>query len=104
MIVTIFRSRLKPEMLSEYLVWAKRMAELAESMPGFISRRHYVAEDGERLTLVMFENEEAQRAWRMHPEHVEAQRKGRNSFYTEYHTMVCTPLRESSYSASTELA
>ena len=97
MIVTIFRNRVRPEALQDYLVWAKRMSELAESMPGYVSRKTFTAEDGERLTLVMFENEEAQRAWRMHPEHVEAQKKGRNEFYSEYSLLVCNSVRETSF-------
>ena len=100
MIVTIFRNRVRPEAMQEYLVWAKRMAELAETMPGYISRKTFTAEDGERLTLVMFENEEAQRAWRMHAEHVEAQKKGRQDFYSEYSLLVCEPLRETRFPAT----
>jgi len=63
MVVTIFRSRLKPEVQEEYAPLAARMSELAASMPGYISHKGFVAEDGERLTLVEFESEEAQRAW-----------------------------------------
>lgn len=97
MIVTIFRNRVRPEAMQANLVWAKRMSDLAESMPGYVSRKTFTAEDGERLTLVMFENEEAQRAWRMHPEHVEAQKKGRSEFYSEYSLLVCEPVRQTSF-------
>ncbi len=76
------------------------MAEIAETMPGYISHKTFSAEDGERLTLVMFEHEEAQRAWRMHPEHVEAQKKGRSDFYSEYSLLVCIPLRETSFATT----
>ena len=34
MIVTVFRSRLKPENEQDYFEWAARMAALAKSMPG----------------------------------------------------------------------
>ena len=50
MIVTIFRSRLRPN-VEEYPRMAQRMDELATSMPGYISHKSYLAEDGERLTL-----------------------------------------------------
>jgi heme-degrading monooxygenase HmoA len=33
-------------------------------------------------------------AWRTHPEHVEAQRKARAIYYSEYHIQVCEVLRE----------
>ena len=76
MIVTIFRSRLRPEAEDEYYPMVKRMSELARAMPGYISHKRFVAEDGERLTLVEFESEETQRAWALHPEHLEAKKIG----------------------------
>ena len=81
MIVTVFRSRLVPGVREEYIALVDRMAELAASMPGYISHKGFFAEDGERCTIVEFESEEAQRAWRMHPEHRVAQRKGRDIYY-----------------------
>ena len=70
------------------------MDELARQMPGYIAHKAFAAEDGERLTLVEFESEEAIAAWRMHPEHVEAQRNGRSKFYSEFRLSVCEVLRE----------
>mgnify|MGYP003350083918 FL=1 len=58
MIVTVFRSRLKPGVQDEYGPMAARMSALAKSMPGYISHKGFVAEDGERVTIVEFENEE----------------------------------------------
>jgi heme-degrading monooxygenase HmoA len=95
MVVTVFRSRLRPEAQAEYLQWAPRMGELARRMPGYVSHKVFVAEDGERCTIVEFETEEAQRAWRMHPEHAQAQNKGRQEFYSEYRLQICGLLRES---------
>ncbi len=90
MILTVFRSRLKPEALEEYGVWAKRMSELAQTMPGYISHKVYTAEDGERVTIVEFESAEQQRAWATHPEHLAAMKKGRASFYADYRMQICT--------------
>jgi heme-degrading monooxygenase HmoA len=70
------------------------MRALAKEMPGFISHKVFVAEDGERVAIVEFESEEAQRAWRLHPEHVDAQKKGRKDFYVEYRVQVCGVLRD----------
>ena len=58
-------------------------------------------EDGERVTIVEFESAEAQRAWSLHPEHVEAKKKGRASFYTEYRVQICTVERDSGVVPST---
>ncbi len=84
MIMTVFRSRLRPEAQDEYMQWAARMSELAKAMPGYISHKTFIAPDGERCTIAEFDTEEHLRAWSTHPEHVEAKKKGRASFYSEY--------------------
>jgi heme-degrading monooxygenase HmoA len=89
LIVTIFRNRLKPGNGDEYDAWAARMDKLAAAMPGYISHKRFDSPDGERVTIAEFESEEAQAAWRNHPEHVEAQRLGREKFYAEYDLKVC---------------
>jgi heme-degrading monooxygenase HmoA/ketosteroid isomerase-like protein len=94
MVVTVFRSRLKPEAKEEYARWAGRMEELVRQVPGYVSHKGFVAEDGERVTIVEFASEEGQRAWATHPEHVEVQKKGRQDFYAEFRVQVCTVQRE----------
>lgn len=95
MVVTVFRSRLKPGNQQEYYEWAARIAALAKTMPGYLSHKVFTAEDGERVTIVEFENDEGQRAWSTNLQHVEAKRKGRADFYVEYKLQVCTVQRES---------
>ena len=56
-----------------------------------------VAEDGERVTIVEFENEESLQAWSRHAEHVEAKQKGRSSFYAEYRVLTCQVIRERAF-------
>jgi heme-degrading monooxygenase HmoA len=98
MVITVFRSRLRTEANQEYERWAHRMNELAASMPGFISIKTFAAEDGERVSIVEFESEATHAAWRDHPEHREAQRLGRERFYSEFQIQVCTPLRRCDFS------
>ena len=88
MIVTIFRSRLRPEHEKEYHEWADRMESLASSMTGFVSIKTFYARDGERVSIVEFETAETHEAWRKHPEHKEAQRLGREKFYSEFKIQV----------------
>ena len=64
MIVTVFRSRLKPGVRDEYVALVDRMDELARTMPGYISHKGFTADDGERVTIVEFAHEEGMRAWR----------------------------------------
>ena len=99
MIVTIFRNRLKPENVAEYYEWADRIAALAETMPGYVSHKGFTAEDGERVTIVEFADEASQRGWSTQVQHVEAKKKGRASFYSEYKIQICKVERESTFTA-----
>ncbi len=93
MIVTVFRSRLRLEAKDAYLVMAKRLGAAVTAMPGYISHKLFTAEDGERLTCVEFENEEALRGWGIDPDHVEAKKLGRTTFFSEYSVQICNVLR-----------
>jgi heme-degrading monooxygenase HmoA len=95
MILTVLRSRLRPEAEADYIPMAQRLSALAKTMPGYIAHKVFVADDGERLTLVEFESEEGMRAWGVHPEHVEAKRLGRRQFFSNYRVQVCTVVRDS---------
>ncbi len=97
MIITVFRSRVRPEVEQDYNEWAVRMSQLAAAVPGYISHKGFAAQDGERVTLIEFENEEALHQWARHPEHVAAKKKGRMDFYLEYRVQICTPLRETAF-------
>jgi heme-degrading monooxygenase HmoA len=99
MIVTVFRSRLKPGVRDEYVALVERMNALARTMPGYISHKGFFADDGERVTIVEFEHEQGLRAWRTDKEHVAAQKLAREKYYTEYHVQVCTLDRESKFKA-----
>jgi heme-degrading monooxygenase HmoA len=94
MIVTVFRSRLMPGLRDEYIALVDRMVEIAVTIPGYISHKGFFAEDGERVTIVEFEHEDGMRAWRMHPEHRAAQKKGREIYYSEYRIQVCNVVRD----------
>jgi len=94
MVVTVFRSRLHSNAGEEYAETAARMRELAETMPGFVSFKTFRADDGERVSLIEFESEEAMATWRNHPEHLQAQQRGRESFYAEFQIQVCSVVRQ----------
>lgn len=89
MIVTVFRSRLAEGVQSEYSGVAHRMSELAREVPGYISHKSFTAEDGERVTIVEFENEEALQAWKVHPEHRQAKKLGFTSFFRSFSYQIC---------------
>ena len=87
-VVTVFRSRLRPDDVEEYAETAARMSELARAMPGYVDHKVFTADDGERVTVVTFADQESQAAWRTHLEHRVAQRRGREAFYAEYSLQV----------------
>ena len=99
MVVTIFRNRLKADNAAEYYEWAARISGLAKTMPGYVSHKTFAAEDGERVTIVEFADEESQRGWSTESRHLEAKKKGRADFYTEYKLQVCSVTRESTFTA-----
>ena len=94
MVVVLFRNRLRDDAGEEYQTTAKRMLALASAMPGFVSFKIFQAADGERLSVIEFESDDAARAWREHPEHRDAQQRGRARFYEEYRIQVCEPIRD----------
>jgi heme-degrading monooxygenase HmoA len=83
-IVTVFRSRLNPGIDTDYADVAQRMNDLATQMPGYIEHKSFLADDGERVTIVTFADQASHDAWRNHPEHRAAQQAGRERFYSEY--------------------
>jgi heme-degrading monooxygenase HmoA len=99
MIVTVFRHRLRPEHAEAYFSLAGELDKEAETMPGYVSRKVYVAEDGERLTVVEFDSWENHRAWAECPKHRAAQKLGREQFYAEYSIHICESMRSSTFPA-----
>ena len=97
MIVTVFRSRLMPGHKDEYVALVDRMQQIAKTIPGYISHKGFWADDGERVTIVEFEHEEGQKAWRTNAEHMQAQRLGRTKFYEAYDIKVCEVKQASSF-------
>ncbi len=94
MVVVIFRSRVRDGVGESLAVMGQRMYELASGMPGFVSYKDFVAEDGENVSIVEFESLSALAAWREHPEHKVAQIQGKAEFFAEYHIQVCTIVRD----------
>lgn len=95
MVVIVFRARLKPQLDQQaFAQVGQRMYELASAMPGYLSYKDFTAEDGETVSVIEFESLETLAAWREHPEHKAAQRRGREEFFAEYRIQVCTPVRD----------
>ena len=92
MLVVLFRSKLVPEP-DGYAEMAQEMLDAAKGMPGFVDVKAFKADDGERLTLVWWQDEDTLRAWRTHARHLVAQQTGRERWYEYYDLEVAEVIR-----------
>ena len=67
-----------------YAEMAVRMEELARQQPGFRDMLTVRGADGVGITVATFDSEPDAVAWKQHPEHLEAQRLGRERYYDWY--------------------
>jgi heme-degrading monooxygenase HmoA len=94
MILVVFRSRNRPDGdLEEYSRRSKRLHELVQQHPGFISIESFETPDGEEVSLELFESDESVKAWRDNPEHRDTQRWARDHFYSWYSAQVSEVIR-----------
>lgn len=100
MIVTVFRSRLCPGVQEEYGPLAERLAGLVRAVPGYLGHNGFTADDGERVTIVEFADEDGLRAWSAQPEHVAAKRRAWAGLFSAYRVQVCRVLRDHRWPAS----
>lgn len=89
-VVTVFRNRLRPTARASYDAELSVVAALAAEMPGFVETKTFVAEDGERATVVTFADEASHRGWAEHPRHRAAQQRGVSDYYETYSIAVGT--------------
>lgn len=88
--MTVFRSRLRADAVDNgYSSLAMQMEARARAMPGFVDFKTFGSADGERLSLVIFDSRDHHDAWRDDVEHRQAQRGGRELFYSQYSIRVC---------------
>jgi heme-degrading monooxygenase HmoA len=87
-VMTVFRSRRRDSVEAAYLEVAEEMESAARATAGFVDFKSFVAEDGERVSLVTFDSLAAHQAWRDDPRHRQAQQRGRDEFYLEYSIQV----------------
>ncbi|MGE5180904.1 MAG: nuclear transport factor 2 family protein [Acidobacteriota bacterium] len=97
----VFRSRLVPGIEAEYGARAEQMFERAQRAQGYVSAKDFTADDGERVALIEWESAELLAAWRDDALHQEAQRAGRERYYSAYDLRICAELRGSAFDAAT---
>lgn len=82
MFVVIFRAKIAA-LDEQYTIMAERMRELALAQFGCLSFDSYCEGDNE-VALSYWPDEAAIKAWRQHPEHLEAQALGKQKWYDSY--------------------
>jgi heme-degrading monooxygenase HmoA len=98
--ITVFRSRLRDDVPDRYFDLAAELLERARTLPGFVEFKQFVADDGERVTLVTFDTAEHEAAWRDDVEHRAAQQEGRDAFYAAYDIAVTEVVRRHRWTRS----
>lgn len=87
----IFSSHKKPE-AEGYDDMSARMTDLAASQPGFLGVESARNQLG--ITVSYWESLEAIRAWKQNAEHLEAQRLGRQQWYSDFRVRVARVERD----------
>jgi len=96
MIAVIFEVWPKPGRRRDYLDIAARLKPELERIDGFISIERFqsLSDEGKLLSLSIWRDEEAVRAWRENADHREAQQAGRTSIFRDYRLRVVSVLRD----------
>jgi heme-degrading monooxygenase HmoA len=92
----IFTS-LKKNAESDYAETAERMVALAEKQPGFLGIESAGNELG--ITVSYWQSLEAIKQWKQHAEHLTAQKKGRETYYSQYRIRICRVERDYAFEA-----
>lgn len=97
-LVILFFSRLTDHAGEDYYQMDKELSELVKDAPGFQGVKSFKAEDGERLSVVWWKDEETLRQWRELPRHRVAQQTGRDRWYQYYHMEIAHIRRRTGFS------
>jgi heme-degrading monooxygenase HmoA len=97
MLVILFRSKLTPEAGADYQSMGEQMFEHARNQPGFVDYKEYTSDDGERLTVVRWQDEATLEQWRNDARHRAAKTRGREGWYERYHIEVAKVFQEAKF-------
>lgn len=81
-----------------YAAMAEQMVQLAAQQPGYLGIESAKAQLG--ITVSYWKDLESIKAWKANAQHLQAQRLGRNNWYTAYTTRIARVEREYSFTDS----
>ncbi|MCU0298636.1 MAG: antibiotic biosynthesis monooxygenase [Candidatus Nanopelagicales bacterium] len=93
-VAVIFISTRTAEDDPGYANAAARMENLAAAQPGFLGIDSVRDASGQGITVSYWSDDAAARAWKQVAEHLEAQRLGREVWYSQYRVIVAEVTRE----------
>jgi heme-degrading monooxygenase HmoA len=96
-LIILFRSKLTGQAGEDYQAMNAELETLVRQNPGFIDVKSYTAQDGERLTVVWWRDEQSLAEWRNLARHREAQNTGRQKWYEYYNVEVASVVRSRSF-------
>lgn len=82
----------RTEVEAGYAEMATKMVELAKAQPGFIGMESARSEIG--ITVSYWESLEAIKNWKANMEHIEAQEKGKTTWYKNYKVRIAKVEKE----------
>ncbi|WP_097458637.1 antibiotic biosynthesis monooxygenase family protein [Mangrovitalea sediminis] len=85
-------SSLRTDADNGYAEMAERMMKLASAQPGFLGVES--ARDGLGITVSYWDSLDAIKNWKRHAEHQEAQRLGRQQWYSSFRVRIAKVERE----------
>jgi heme-degrading monooxygenase HmoA len=97
MMLIVFRSRLTAAAGSDYSAMSQAIKEHAQRFPGFVDIKSFTADDGERLTVVRWQDAATLQAWADDAKHVAAKNLGRAKWYEYYDLEVAEIVRTSQF-------
>ncbi len=93
--VAVVFTSLRTEGDEGYGVMSDRMNVLAAEQPGYLGRESCRDPDGiTGITVSYWVDEDAARAWKQVAEHLVAQQRGKDAWYSDYRVRVASVLRE----------
>jgi heme-degrading monooxygenase HmoA len=90
--VAVLFTSLRTEGDKGYAAMSRRMDELAAEQPGYLG--HEAARDDVGITVSYWVDEDAARAWKQVADHVVAQERGKDVWYSDYRVRVASVVRE----------
>jgi heme-degrading monooxygenase HmoA len=93
--VAVVFTSLRTEGDNGYGPMSLRMDQLAAEQPGYLGHESARNPDGVAgITVSYWVDEDAARAWKQVAEHLVAQRRGKDAWYSDYRVRVASVLRE----------